>query len=288
MARVNLFLIGAMKSGSTTLHEYLTQHSEIFMSEEKEPGFFVPELWKNRAVDEYEQLFSGAGEESYIGESSTHYTKLPLFDGVVDRIKDYNANAKFIYIMRHPIERTISHYFHSMRNMQGFGETRDILAAIAKEPIYTAYSDYAYQLTPYYNAFGRDNIFTLVFEEFKENPQKSLNAIYQWLEVAPFIHEHTGLRANTTPEVYTRASGKGWLNKLRHSASWGSISPLMPRKIKSLGVGLAEEKTAKKLSLEERVQVYSTLNEVCAEKIAALELLTKRDYQIWRLDKPAR
>lgn len=91
--RVNLFLVGAMKSGSTTLHEYLSQHPDIFMSEEKEPGYFVPELWRDRPKDDYDRLFTNAYDKKYMGESSTHYTKLPTYKGVAERIYQYNSDV---------------------------------------------------------------------------------------------------------------------------------------------------------------------------------------------------
>ena len=70
---------------------------------------------------------SHADGEKYIGESSTDYTKLPRCDKVVNKLWEYNPNVRLIYIMRHPIERTISHYWHGVRCGD---EHRDILTAI--------------------------------------------------------------------------------------------------------------------------------------------------------------
>ncbi|MBU6950602.1 sulfotransferase family protein [Hahella sp. HN01] len=282
MAKANLFLIGAMKSGSTTLHDYLAQHPQIFMSEEKEPGFFVPELWGRRDDSEYSALFARAREERYIGESSTHYTKLPRFQGVVERIKDYNSNAKFIYIMRNPIERTISHYFHSVRNLKGAGETRDIFSAIKEDPNYIAYSDYAYQLAPYYAAFGKESVYTLVFEEFKEDVFSGLSQLYQWLDV-DMVEPKENLVSNKAPEVYVKAKGKGYLNKLRHSEVWDKVSPLIPKALKKFGNQLSEEVSAEKLSSQERDEVYKLLTPIFKEKLLELEKVTGRDYSIWSL-----
>ncbi|ABC29515.1 conserved hypothetical protein [Hahella chejuensis KCTC 2396] len=282
MVKANLFLIGAMKSGSTTLHDYLAQHPQIFMSEEKEPGFFVPELWGQRDDGEYPALFAEAREEKYIGESSTHYTKLPRFKGVVERIKEYNPDSKFIYIMRNPIERTISHYFHSIRNLKGAGETRDIFSAIKEDPNYIAYSDYAYQLEPYYAAFGKGNIYTVVFEEFKEDVHAGLRDLYQWLDV-DMMAPKENLVSNKAPEVYVRAKGKGYLNRLRHSEMWDKVSPLIPKALKKFGNQLSEEISAEKLSDQERADVYRELTPIFKERLLKLKEITGRDYSTWSL-----
>ena len=114
-ARPNLFVIGAMKSGTTTLHEYLGSHPEICMSDRKEPGYFVEEYGWSNGVDWYLRQFSGDGKEKYLGESTTDYTKLPRFKGVARRIAEFNPGAKIMYLLRDPIERTISHYWWRVR-----------------------------------------------------------------------------------------------------------------------------------------------------------------------------
>ena len=88
--QVNLFIIGAMKSGTTSLHEYLNEHPQIAMSTEKEPGYFVEELSLDKDNSWYQSLFENTTNELYFGESSTHYAKYPTYDGVAERIKNYN------------------------------------------------------------------------------------------------------------------------------------------------------------------------------------------------------
>ena len=112
--RPNLFIIGAMKSGTTTLHEYLDSHPQIAMSRIKEPGFFVEELTLRQGEDWYLSLFEQDDRFRYRGESSTHYTKLPVFRGVAERLSRFNPEARLIYIMRNPIERLVSHYWHNI------------------------------------------------------------------------------------------------------------------------------------------------------------------------------
>ena len=84
--RPNLFVIGAMKSGTTSLHAYLGSHPQIFMCPEKEPSFFAKETISSRGEDWYLKLFAAAGSKPVIGESSTAYSRIPLFPGVPERI----------------------------------------------------------------------------------------------------------------------------------------------------------------------------------------------------------
>ena len=112
----NLFIIGAMKSGTTSLHEYLNEHPDIFMSNVKEPGYFAECMnYYPKDLAWYESLFKEAKGEMIIGESSTNYTKLPICTDVVNKIWEFNPDARFIYVMRDPIKRVISHYWHGVK-----------------------------------------------------------------------------------------------------------------------------------------------------------------------------
>src|SRR5271168_2107075 len=116
-----------MKCATTYLGELLGAHPEVFMSSPKEPCHFVdpqvlrgvwPEMWRNGywASDaRYLALFARAGSAAVIGEASVFYSQEPLFAGVPERIVAFNQDARFIYIMRDPVERTISHYWHRVR-----------------------------------------------------------------------------------------------------------------------------------------------------------------------------
>ena len=113
--RPNLFVIGAMKSGTTSLHNYLNDHPDIFMSQRKEPNYFV-DLSRSfrssrgtpvRNETDYLTLFESAEECSVIGESSTSYAKMPGYYCDLKKIAKSVPNPIFIYIMRDPIERTV-------------------------------------------------------------------------------------------------------------------------------------------------------------------------------------
>jgi len=143
----NLFVIGAMKPGTTYLNKLLGAHPSIFMCSPEEPSYFVdqkqlrrlwPEAWDLgfwRSEDYYLRLFQSSGDAVVVGEASTNYTKRPLVYGVPERIHRFNPDSRFIYLLRDPNQRTISHYWHMVR----FGaERRPMLEAIRTEPQYLA------------------------------------------------------------------------------------------------------------------------------------------------------
>lgn len=282
MEKVNLFLVGAMKCGSSTLHEYLDLHPDITMSLEKEPGYFVPELWGKRKPEEYAQLFPADSESVYFGESSTHYTKIPRFTGVPEKMHAYNPAAKLIYIVRNPYERTVSHYYHSVRNLAGYGETRTVFDAVKSDPVYTAYSDYALQIEPYINLFGRDQIKVVRFEDMLADRTQVVNDVFRWLGLEDIGVIEQDIKANITPAVYRKAKGRGLLNTLRHSKAWEMVSPLVPTTIKNMGNQLAEETSHSKITEDEKRQLFEYLNPSFEEAISRLENLLERDFSLWR------
>lgn len=128
MARIipNFLIIGAGKSGTSSLHEYLNQHPEIFMSPYKEPMYFrygfgsekideeeksyVKQLFDTE--DKYLQLFKDVRNEKVVGESSVTYLANPV---CASRIKKFNPKMKLLTILRNPVERAFSFYKMSVR-----------------------------------------------------------------------------------------------------------------------------------------------------------------------------
>jgi hypothetical protein len=192
----NLFIIGAMKSGTSSLHEYLHQHPEIFMARMKEPQYFAPhktrwghrwgqgQPWPEPGMQWYLDLFRDAGDVKYAGESSVSYTAVPWVSGCEERIHAFNPDARLIYIMRDPVERTLSHYWHFVHDGR---EDLPPLEAIRRKEEYVARSDYARQLRPYLNTFGREQVYALTLEELETQPARTMRQLFTWLEVDPDV-----------------------------------------------------------------------------------------------------
>ncbi len=101
----DFIVIGAMKSATTTLHEQLARQRGLFMSRSKEPSFFSDDENYARGIEWYASFFAGAGDHLLVGESSTHYTKLPTHPHTVERMVRALPRVKLIYVMWHPIDR---------------------------------------------------------------------------------------------------------------------------------------------------------------------------------------
>lgn len=279
-----------MKSGTTSLHEYLGEHPEIHMSEFKEPSYFVgkDQLLKHwprikyqtfwRTEKEYLALFDQVGQEKIIGESSTTYTKLNELTGVAERIHRFNPEAKFIYIMRDPIKRTISHYWHMV---QDHDETRAPLDAIKNNPHYCDVSYYAKQIKPYLSLFDQSNIKFLTFEEMFNNPLKTLRDVLTWLEVDnTFVPDSLGQKVHATPEVITKTRGLGILRKLKRSQMWRSIHSYFPAPLKNTLRKMAEEEVVKS-SDDELLEVMNYLRPLQIAQTKELEGLLQREFPEW-------
>ena len=119
LSKPNFFIIGAPKCGTTSLYNYLNSHSQITMSHPKEPHYFSTDIENGgiRNKEEYLGCFSHSNRNSVaIGESSTLY----LYSKVaVQNICNYNKDAKFITMIRNPIE--IARSFHQVA-LKVFGE----------------------------------------------------------------------------------------------------------------------------------------------------------------------
>jgi len=188
----DFFVIGAMKAGTTTLHDYLVSHQDIFMVQPKEPGFFSqPEVWA-RGEDWYLKLYESAGDKKLWGDGSTCYSRWPTYPHVPERIYQRNPNAKFIYLVREPVARAYSHYRHRMEEVAVHGgEFMTFSEAIDRDEEMLMAGCYAIQLEKFYEFFNVDQCFIVDFERLTSNSDQVLGEICAFLDLDParFVHE---------------------------------------------------------------------------------------------------
>jgi hypothetical protein len=175
----NLIIIGGLKCGTTSIHHYLGLHPEINMSKPKELNFFVEELNLDLGLDWYRGRFDDRFRIR--GESSPHYTNLPNFQGVPDRIQQHIPDAKLIYMVRDPISRILSHWRHSV----GAGyETRPMEEALARpDQTYVTRSRYWMQLQPYLERFDRSQIEIITQEELQSDREETMRKAFRFAGV---------------------------------------------------------------------------------------------------------
>jgi hypothetical protein len=288
----NLFLIGAMKSGTTYLTKLLNSHPSIFMCDPEEPSFFVdqvqlrriwPDMWDGgywKSEESYLRLFHTEKNARILGESSTNYTKQPLVMGVPEKIQQFNPDACFIYIMRDPVERAMSHYWHMVR---WHGERRPILDAIKEEPQYREVSYYAMQLTPFIELFGKERIYLLTLEELTSRPNETMKGLWKWLNVDCSV-EATGADQpeNVTPEIVAMSTLFGVHRRLRQLRILRSIVPQLPhsiRQIVKMGIRLTTRQTNRRTVETSKVIEY--LRSIQFRQTEELVQLVGRDFPEW-------
>jgi len=104
----DFIIIGAAKSGTTSLVQHMLQHPRIYISDPKEPCFFDEnENWK-MGIDWYSSLYINAKEDQICGEASTNYTRWPQVMNVPAKIKSIIPNVKLIYLLADPSKRAYS------------------------------------------------------------------------------------------------------------------------------------------------------------------------------------
>ena len=196
----NLIVIGGLKCGTTSLHHYLNLHPEVGMSRPKELNFFVEDMNWGLGVDWYRAHFPAGA--SVRGETSPHYTNRPRSEGVAERMREtLGADVRLIYMVRHPIDRLLSHYLH---NVGGGYESRELADALATpSSSYIQRGLYAMQVEPFLEAFGRDRILVVSREELGRERDATVRRVFEFCGVEP------GFMSPEFDREWETGSGKG-------------------------------------------------------------------------------
>lgn len=198
----DFIIIGAAKSGTTSLINWLAEQPEVGSPRVKEPDFFsVDRVWR-RGPDWYATVFADAASHRLCGEASTSYTELRHADKAAHRMAAVVPQARLIYVMRHPIERLRSHYRHEIQRGR---ERRPLAAAIAApQNEYVGSSLYFTCLEPYIQVFARDQICVVRLEDLVDRQGTGWQAIL----------DHLGLTRRAKPEgVWNRTEDKPGLSR---------------------------------------------------------------------------
>lgn len=193
-------IIGAAKSGTTTLFRYLSKHPQVFVPKnprDKEPNFFGMDEKYARGLDYYASLFADAQPHQICGEGSTDYAKWPKFPESAARIAKTLPHVKLIYVMRNPIDRAYSYYVHINRNQPVEESFEDYICRTTEA---LDASHYMLQIEQYLNYFSRETFLFLLMEDLIRQPAAVLKQVCQFLEIDD--------RVDCTTEVITANQGK--------------------------------------------------------------------------------
>jgi len=270
-------IIGAMKSGTTSLFDYLSQHPEICSCRQKEPNFFANDAKWSQGFDWYQKLWDWKPNVHKIAlEGTTYYTKVPKKPNAAKRISQIEAKFKFIYILRNPIDRIESHYTYGLTERWGRGKD---ISQVLNHAI--SVSKYAMQLDEYYQIFPAEDILLLNFEDLKREPVELVKKVCEFLNVdASYKFHALETVKNSTKGLLMDnkflSSVKN--NKKIHNLILSAV-PIKLRKIVTTPMK-KQIKSNFKLSPEQREFVFNELKE------DLIKLKTKYNFDIsrWEID----
>jgi len=217
-------IIGAMKCGTTSLYSYLKGHPEICPASVKEPEFFSENQGHGVEVEHYNDLWSfDSSVHKCALEASTGYTKFPSEQNVPGNISGYGVDPKFIYIIRSPFDRIVSHFNYMQRDESW------LLKVDNAHLINT--SNYFLQLEHFREYFPIENFLILDFDELKDDSVRLIRRVYDFLDLS-----HDYFPAEFEVKNVTKTT-----SRLERGLSGSVIAPLlgyMPKPLKNMGKNL--------------------------------------------------
>lgn len=212
MQRVpNLFLIGAMKGGSTSLFDSLVRHPGIDRLRRKEPSIFSQD-GDDAVRARLAEFPAPEGDAPWLIDGSVEYTRWPLYPTTPETILRFcGPDVRFVYILRHPVDRLISEYFWMQER---YGQPLDIARVVEADPQYVQTSLYDVQIERYLEHFASDRMRFVLFDDFARDREGTVAEILEWLGLDPALLDSEGRHRGATDKATTRAPRFGSLNGL--------------------------------------------------------------------------
>lgn len=292
----NLFVLGAAKCGTTSLYFYLNQMPEVCMAGGKEPYFF--EYYYDRGLEFYrKKYFSHWKGEKYIGEARHRNLFLPF---IPEEIYEVNPSAKLVVIVRDPVERAYSHWWHyysrrleKLSFPEAVRKNHERIAAGIEcktrreysrhfDPNETLYmnigtyidSGYYYeQILRYRKYFPSNQIKVLFFGDLCNNPQNLIAGLREFL----------GLPAKNKKEITQIASNSNMISftnsRARKAIDLLGIRKVLPEKVFSALKGYYRHTFLKQPKIDKKTRGW--LSEHYREHNRTLQEDLKADLSHW-------
>lgn len=294
----NFLIVGAAKSGTSSLHNYLIQHPQVFMPsyndngmKVKEPRFLIKDLVHYRvhngvwSFEEYQSLFSEVKHEIAIGESTVLY--LYYYKHAIKNIKRYLGDeVKIIIMLRNPTDRAYSAFQHVSR---GFKESYSFEEAIEIEAgrleregdltpmvMYKEMGMYYKMVKSYKDCFK--DVHVIFYEDFRDNINSEMNKVYDFLGISKDIKINLNIRYNVGDKSWKSQNLKYIFKK---SAFIKSIFKfILPKKITcEIRTILVKIFSNKVTPIKETTR--KLLNDYFKEDVIKLSELLNKDLQHW-------
>jgi len=305
MSKVDFFIVGAPKSGTTALYSYLSAHPDIFLPTHKEPNYFAKDYpnigGRLKSFDEYEKLFSGPTQK-ISGDGSVCYFGS---ETAPKAINSYNPNAKIIIMLRNPVELFLSEHSQLLYSfyediedpyqawkIQDLRKNGQSIPSSCREPESLQYKkvcSHGKNLKTYRDIFPESSILTIFFEDFILSPQTVYDNVLEFLELKndgrkdfPKINE---------AKLHKRRGLAKWL--ISPPGIWGiahakirsfiattdsSLLKTIESMARKLAARNSKKKSSHKLSADEFKSIISEFH----DDIAQLTLLTGKELSHWK------
>ncbi len=289
------FIVGHPKSGTTALYEMLRSHPQIFMPALKETRFFArdelhPGLDESSAhpktLEEYLALFAPAAPGQHAGEASPSYLRSRLAAG---RIAEVRPDAKIIAILREPASFLRSVHLELLKD---FVETeKDFRRAIEREERDAAgkpllwYSadrvEYTAQLRRYHEAFGREQVLVLIYDDYRDDNAGTLEGVLRFLGVDPAAPLSRS-EANPTvlvrsPRAYEMLRSVYMGRTPAGKAVKAAIKTVAPRSVRRRGLEVVRDRAMFGKPPEEDPELMTELRRRYKHEVVALSEYLGRD-----------
>ncbi len=298
----DFLIVGAAKSGTTLLHDYLAQHPEVCMPTQKEPRFFSfadspprytsPDSLSNSitTLSEYLSLFEQADMDKMLGDASPSYLYLHQRTiGNMERFYDPDdlSRVHIIILLRQPADRAWSQYGTFARLLQ---EPLPYEQAIKPEIIqqrlqanwnifydYLGFGAYTSQVRAFINRFGRRNVSVYLFEDLTRDPIALCRSLFEIIGVdRGFVPNELGVRNPSG-----RARSKTLVKMLKASspikATFKMVVPALQRqRIREMLAHVLLKKVAQPARLRRELTNYFS------DDIDSLAELIQRDLSHWK------
>lgn len=273
MSLPNFICLGAAKSGTTTLHDILRQHPEIYIPSFKEPHFFdIPENYKN-GIDWYKKNYYRNALSRVIADFTPSY----FFEKEAPkRIFDHlGKDVKFIVLLRHPVDRAYSHFLHSIRDehenlsfIDSLISEKDRLQTFEKEGDYLSYlrnsyslqGQYGDMLERYLKYYSLENFLFIHFEdEFIAKRDQTIQRVLNFLQIKNDVKLKTDLKSNPASKEKSKSLKRlmkkkaGWRSILKFMIPSVQLRQIIRNRIQRLNT---KEFKAEKITLELKSELY--------------------------------
>ncbi len=284
--KVDFFIVGAPKAGTTSLYKYLNQHQDVVMSSVKEPNYFSNEELESQDLyyasknitdeKDYHSLFQANGEKKKLGEASVSYLFYPK---VSKRIFTYNKDAKIIIILRNPVDRAYSHYKMDFRLGFVKRDFEDLVLNNNQEGslFYQQYIDlglYHLQVKSYIDEFGSTNVCVMFYEDLKKDRATFVNNIFSFLNLKSDSNINFNLKYNKSKLPSN--------NFMRYLYSISLVRKTASFLFNERLINFINKNFFRESNQEIESKVRHKLNQVFLNDIFMLEKLLNKDLSSWK------